>query len=411
MSKLIKAEQYIEALPCRLKPIDMDAFFVNESETEFETNLFGNETHPKAAGEKTEDQTATGNGEKPEKNPDPKEVDPERLAFVVERISSLLNGTGTTEGAAKASQPEQDESWITGARQEAESIFSNAKQHAGQLTEAAKKNAEKLFSETKHQAESEFERAKLKAKDLASDASLEADTIFSAAKRQAHLVVEEAGQQAGKIIAEAKQQAEDLLAEGNRQVTEITENANQEAQKAIEAAQLQAVEIQEQARSAGHQTGYQEGLDKAQQETREQLAAALALVAQAEVERTERIISSEPELLKLAVAIAEKIIGQELKFDPSRQLEIAREALAQTPNVQSITIRVHPDDYQTVSENSSILQAAFNEPKPVHFEEDPSIMTGSCFIETNHGNIDSRIKSQLEKILMELLKVGNSNVC
>ena len=37
---------------------------------------------------------------------------------------------------------------------------------------------------------------------------------------------------------------------------------------------------------------------------------------------------------------------------------------------------------------------------------DPGIGTGGCFIETELGNIDARLKTQLQLVLVELLKVG-----
>jgi flagellar assembly protein FliH len=71
-----------------------------------------------------------------------------------------------------------------------------------------------------------------------------------------------------------------------------------------------------------------------------------------------------------------------------------------------ITLRIHSDDLPVIRENLVLLQSAFNEPKPIEIKEDCGISKGSCFIETDHGNLDARIKSQLERIMTELLKVG-----
>ncbi|HEX7714034.1 MAG TPA: FliH/SctL family protein, partial [Bacillota bacterium] len=100
----------------------------------------------------------------------------------------------------------------------------------------------------------------------------------------------------------------------------------------------------------------------------------------------------------------EKIIGAELELDPARQVEIVREALLRAANAESVEVRVHPDDLAICEQNIQRLQEAFADPKPIRFTADPGLAPGSCFIETNLGNVDARLKSELDMILAELLK-------
>jgi flagellar assembly protein FliH len=174
----------------------------------------------------------------------------------------------------------------------------------------------------------------------------------------------------------------------------------------LKAATEESVHLKNQARQEGLETGRKEGAAQIQKELEQNLATAIALVNQAEEERLKRIGSSEQELLKLAVEIAEKIVGAELQLNPGAMLEITREALTRVATANNIIIRVNSEDYKRFMERSTTLQKAFTEPKMIRVEEDPGITPGNCFIETEHGNIDPRIKSQLEVIWAELLKAG-----
>lgn len=142
------------------------------------------------------------------------------------------------------------------------------------------------------------------------------------------------------------------------------------------------------------------------QEMEANLADSLKLLNQAETERIRRITSSEAELLKLASGIAEKIIGSELQSHPEQYLSLVKEALGKVATANSITVKINPEDERLIQENFPVLQEVFSEPKTIGIKSDQTVPPGNCFVETEHGKVDARIKSQLEGIMKEILKVG-----
>ena len=208
---------------------------------------------------------------------------------------------------------------------------------------------------------------------------------------------------------------DDLIAEdeidpvevAKQEAQAIVEQAQAEAERILTTAQEQAVQIRDEAKNNGTAEGRQAGLAEIRQELAGNLTQALTLLSEAEAEKEHRILASEPEILKLAVAVAQKLLHAELQLDPQQQLAIVKNALARFTGAVNYKIRVNPADLEHLKESGiPELQAVFSEPKNLEFVADPGIGTGGCFIETELGNIDARLKSQLQLVLVELLKVG-----
>jgi flagellar assembly protein FliH len=217
------------------------------------------------------------------------------------------------------------------------------------------------------------------------------DSELQSAVHPAGQVAKSSEEIALELVADAQQSAEQILSEARAQASLLVEKAKQEAVGLKEKAQ---------------QTGREQGLADSKTKWAQHLTTALALLASAEEEHRQRILASEAELLGLAVAIAEKIIGTALQLDPAIQLQLVKTALAQVATASVITMKINPEDGPWFKENVTQLEAWFKEPKQIEINEDASIARGNIYLQTEHGNVDSRIKSQLELIMNELLKVG-----
>lgn len=314
----------------------------------------------------------------------------DHLADVAASIESLFSGVKEQAGTVAK------DAVLHEAEREAGTIINGASQRAARAMEEAEQHAAKITFSAEHKASS--------IRDAANE---QADIVIAKAKDQAALIIEGTRQKVEKSLEKTKQQAETILAEANNEAARIIEEANKQTAVILEEASQQGISIREQAYQEGLAAGRQDAIHVVRQELSDNFANALALVNEIESERMQRISSSEPELIKLAVSIAEKIIGEEIELDALRQLQIVREALSRVTTANMIRIRIHSDDLQLVRENLTLLQSSFSEPKPIEVKEDSSISRGSCFVETDRGNLDARVKSQLERILTELLKVGN----
>lgn len=361
MSKIIKSQDCVEAHPCRLDPVDVDAFFVNNREEIEERNLTT-------------------------------ETDSETAAALEEILEALLPSDETEEDRAEieetvAESPTEDENEV-------------------ERKEPAAGEPEIDLFQINLEAERLIDQSKREAETLTRLAREKAESITGSAAEKAAGIVEQAKSEAERIKEEAESQAADILEKARRQAAEILNQAELEAENIINQAKQQAEELKGEARRQGSEAGYQEGLTKAMQEMEANLADSLKLLNQAEMERVRRITSSEAELLKLASGIAEKIIGSELQSHPEQFLSLVKEALGKVATANSITVKINPEDERLIQENFPVLQEVFSEPKTIGIKTDQTVPPGNCFVETEHGKVDARIKSQLEGIMKEILKVG-----
>lgn len=199
---------------------------------------------------------------------------------------------------------------------------------------------------------------------------------------------------------------EQILEEARRRAAQITSEAQQQARQMLEqtAAQTEAVarQTEEQARKQGYEAGYQEGrqegLESAVREFADRIAQAKDMYVQIVRERRKVLADVEPQLVRLSVKVAERILGEELKLDPEAILGIVREALSGIKDREEITIRVHPDDVAVVTEHRTVFEKMVEGLKKFEVASDPTLDKGGCVIETNLGNVDARLATQLDAI-------------
>lgn len=363
MSKIIKSQHFVEAHPCRLDPVDVGAFFVNNEE------------------------------ENDSAQPIPSETESETAAVLEEILETVF--PSVEDQAEKADEPVKLNPENTEAGEEDEDSSP-----ADIRPDLFKVNleAEKILDESKQQAHV-----------LTGMAQEKADNITRTAGEEATRIIEAADAEGMRIKKEAQSLADEINKKAKDEVDQIINEAKEEAKNIIAQARQEAESLKNEAQKQGMETGYQEGLTKAKQEMEQNLTDSINILAQAEEERVRRIASSEGELLKLVTGIVEKIIGTELKSDPEQVISIVREALSKAATANSITVKINPDSLQILQDNLPSLQEVFSEPKAVAIEADQTILPGDCFIETEHGKVDARVKSQLERIMSEIFKVGRIN--
>ncbi|GAB4248757.1 MAG: hypothetical protein Kow00109_24850 [Acidobacteriota bacterium] len=161
-------------------------------------------------------------------------------------------------------------------------------------------------------------------------------------------------------------------------------------------------EVEREAYQKGFEAGRSSGLQMAEQK----MEAALARLAEsmAALARTRRELAQETEadLIRLAVAIAEKVVREHLEIRPEAVLPIVREALDKVREAAPITLFVCAEDYDRVKE----LLARESENylgREVHLKVNPEFRRGDCRVECPLGTVDGRLSEQFRRIEQALL--------
>jgi len=156
--------------------------------------------------------------------------------------------------------------------------------------------------------------------------------------------------------------------------------------------------------AAGEKLGLRKGRSCVQPviETLEKLLDELA---QARKQTYERI---ESEIVGLAMAIARKIVGQELSTSPQIVVNVIRQAQRHLESAGSICIKLNPQDLEMLDREIPQLGSDLSNSGDLSFAGEASIARGGCVIETDAGNIDARLETQF-KAIEECFRAARSN--
>lgn len=188
----------------------------------------------------------------------------------------------------------------------------------------------------------------------------------------------------------------------------LVQEAQEEAESLVSVARQEADSIRA--------IAYQEGLEMARREFEEDKSALTERVAQTiediRLQVDEFWVSMEPELLKLAVDIARKVIHREVSENQEIILNMVKIALYQIRDRQTLKIRVNPADYELLRGHKEEIMSSCDGMRTLDIIEDRRVEQGGCLVESDNGNLDARIGSQLrevERALLEAVHDGRHN--
>lgn len=187
----------------------------------------------------------------------------------------------------------------------------------------------------------------------------------------------------------------------------ILDQAREEAAALIASAKQEADSIRE----AACQEGYQSGLDRLEQE-RSALADRFAEIETQSAEQIEEQWAAlEPELLKLAVEIAAKIVRQEVSANQELVLNTVKAGLRQLRDRRELKIRVNPADYEFVRERRDDIAGSCDGVRSLEVIDDRRVDQGGCIIESSNGHLDGRIETQVCEVERALMEAAHDGKC
>jgi len=198
---------------------------------------------------------------------------------------------------------------------------------------------------------------------------------FAALEAQARAIIDEAGRSAQALVDDAERRAAQLLDE----------------------AKHRAQTLADQARRDGHEAGYANAVGEVQASMAAMIATLGEIVEAARAERHVLLASAEPELVRLAVGIAERVLHQQIALDNGVVVEMARAAITRIVDRERITVRVNPADIEQMRGHRDEL-LALGDVKNMRVIEDQRVDRGGVILETDAGSIDAKISTQLAEV-------------
>ena len=150
--------------------------------------------------------------------------------------------------------------------------------------------------------------------------------------------------------------------------------------------------------AAAFEKGCQEGQQTAEQKAEQEHSRLLERISRAVAEvaslRGRIREDAEKDLVKLAVAIARRIMHREISMDGEALLGVVRAALLRMSPGELTKVSMHPSATETVRRQLRHL----NVPATVEVAQDASLQPGDIYLETCGGTLDASIDTQLKEI-------------
>ena len=154
----------------------------------------------------------------------------------------------------------------------------------------------------------------------------------------------------------------------------------------------------EQRAQAAFQKGLQQGDANVRQQIGAQTEAAFAKLARSVEEisglRQRCRHEAESDVVKLALAIARRVLHRELTVDPEAMLGLVKAALQKLDSRELHRLRVHPDHAATIKRHFESMGL----PRRLEVEADPTLERGAALFETTRGSLDASAETQFAEI-------------
>jgi flagellar biosynthesis/type III secretory pathway protein FliH len=213
----------------------------------------------------------------------------------------------------------------------------------------------------------------------------EPDLIELPSPQSPPLDVDAIAKQARELIDSAEQRAKALLQDAFERASQLLAEAGERGDALVQT-------VQADARAAGHA----EGSAAADREMSDMMSTMRNLVDMARVERHKLMESAEPELVRLAIGIAERVLHQQIALDRGVVVEMAKVAIGRLVEKESVTVRVNPGDLERMREHRDEMLSN-GEIKNFRVVEDQRVDRGGVVVETDGGTIDARISTQVNE--------------
>lgn len=215
----------------------------------------------------------------------------------------------------------------------------------------------------------------------------------------------EVDNQRQEILAQAQASAEEQVQRAQSEAERIIAQAENRAAEMINDAELKVNSIHERAKNEGIEEGREKGYEAGFAEVR-RLSAQLHYMISGVLQRRDEIIASlETDLIDLTLLIARKVVKVLSENQKDIVIYNTLEALKKMRSRGTVTLRVSPDDFDVTTKNKELFVAEVERLEGIHVVEDHTVQRGGCIVETEFGEIDARISSQLREVEDKILSL------
>ena len=267
--------------------------------------------------------------------------------------------------------------------EEVEAVEETRGEFTGPTVEDLRREADRFRKDWEKEKERLMAQAQTDAEKIRKDAEKVAFDEVKRKNNQAQKIRQEAEDQAQVILAESRQKAADLESDIKQRVTQTEREAYER----------------------GYADGHSKGYDEGRAEVERLVESLHSIITKAIEKRNEIIEEAETQIINLVLLIVKKVIKVISENQKNVVINNVVQALRKLKSRGDVVIRVNLADLELTSEHVKDFMKMVENVKSITVLEDSSVDRGGCIIETDFGQIDARISSQLHEIEERILEL------
>lgn len=196
-----------------------------------------------------------------------------------------------------------------------------------------------------------------------------------------------------------------IIDEARRRSEAILRQSQLDAKKLVEEAKIHCQNALQQAEKEGFEQGRKLGYESIGAEMATLILQVRQMLADAVFGREKVLRSAEGEIATLALRIAERVTATAVTTDPQIIKNQVATALDRVKDREHVSVHVHPQDLDVVRSRKEMFTKLLEGPKTFEIQADPKVDRGGVIIETNQGNVDARVSTQLQALQLAFAEV------
>jgi flagellar assembly protein FliH len=271
---------------------------------------------------------------------------------------------------------------------------------------APKKEVEEVASPKEIYTGPSAEDLRREAEDFKAQWALEKEALINASRAEAERILIEARAEAAGAEELTAREADALKEAAEAEARRISAEAEESIRKKEEEFRLalenEKKETLDAAREAGKEEGYAQGKD----EVERLIQRTQTVLERAQDKRGEILAETEQEIVDLVLLLTRKVVKAITENQRNVILQNVVQALRKVKTRGNVIIRVNVADLNLTTAHIKNFIQMMEGVKGIQVQEDSSVDSGGCIIETDFGEIDARISSQLAELESKILEIS-----
>jgi flagellar assembly protein FliH len=249
------------------------------------------------------------------------------------------------------------------------------------------------------------EDLKQEAEAFKSQWAVEREALINSARLEAERILEEARQKAAAGAESKLREGEDLKNAAAAEADRIRAEAEERIRRLEEESRLALENEKDEALEAGRKAGQEEGYAQGKAEVERLIQRTRTVLERAQDKRGEILAETEQEIVDLVLLLTRKVVKAITESQRNVILQNVVQALRKVKTRGNVIIRVNIADLKLTTEHTKDF-IQMMEGTGIQVVEDSTAGPGGCIIETDFGEIDARISSQLAELEAKILEAS-----